>query len=376
MGQAAKKNKFYKDFTTALLKYHSSLQDNGAHSDEKLTNFLAVCQVVGTRWHTSDPDFLVAYQRTLTGDDEKLKDALVAFFDTFLSATWPRDDAQTEFELTLALVVQVLPTFGDLIGQFDDVQSLECQVLQHLGLENAVVRLAPQLHELSAFQGWNPLCRELAPAKAAAHSKSRRYGMRFSTEVAVAPVVRVMWLTVTLADAVSAERLLDRMRQGVVPAPPLAASLPYTVKAVTQEGEDTQLAGVLGLHLGLPLSSTLNWAFHEGDAEVKAALAQLKARASDEAAGLLAKVVVTPSPDVAMPEGVVGGERASDFFGKALPQLQVVFYRKSPHTGIPAVEGRALYCRFTPEELAPALQSLLRILARNGIEEVEVVRPQ
>lgn len=375
MGQSAKKNKFFKTFEDALLKYSGTFGSEGHTTEVQVEAFLDVCRVIGTRWQSPDSEFQLAFRRALTSPVPALRQALLRFFDVFLSSTWPREDARGEYELTLSLVVQVLPSYGDVIGEFDDVSTLATQLAAQLGVDPQSLQIDKSLHELTPYQGWSSICSEVAFAKTAAQRKPSRPGMRFSTEVAVAPVVRHMWVTVTFPDEAGAASVLDRMRQGQFFHPPLQASLPYTVKAVMEAAQETCQAGVLGLYLGLPLSSAVQWAFYEGDLELQAALKALASGTAEQPQNLHAKVVVAAASEVSLPEGVVGAERASEVFGKGLPEVQVLFYRKSPRTSVLSAAGRVLYCRAAPDELEPALQSLIVLLARHGIQEVEVVRP-
>lgn len=376
MGQGKQKKAFFSAAEQALATL-------GQATDSEIADaVLEVCRLTGARWFSpSDTDIAALYARALESRNATVRNGLSRFLDALIGSLWPsRDSTNPELDLFVGLAVQVLPTFGDVIGDLDDTQPLRDALGEALNLAGCRIHLDSGVYDADIHAGWPDLRDGLRAAKEdAQRAHGPRQCFRFSAGIAAAPVTRFMWARLSFDTQAQGSAALERL---ATPLPlDIQLPLPYTVRSVTQAGADQHLAGVRVLGAGLPFSTLQMWAFHEGESELRAALASIAQHQGCAAHEIRARVVVVEQPSIALPEGVLGADEAAKTVGKSDPQVQVLFARRSAvksrdkgSAGDQPVStlGRALFARASSRTLEPTVRAAVQALGALGLTEVEL----
>ncbi len=372
MGQGKQKKAFFSATERALATLGQAT-DTEVHSA-----VLELCKLTGARWfNAEDSDIAALYARALESRNATVRNGLTRFLDALTGSLWPsRDSTNPELDLFVGIACQVLPTFCDVIGDVDEVQPLQTALTQALSLSGCRVQVDPGVYDADIHAGWPGVLASMRSAKEdPARTQGPRQCFRFSTGIAAAPVTRFMWARLSFDTEVDGMAALEKLS---TPLPlNLQLPLPYTVRSVTQAGADQHLAGFRLLGMGLPFSTLQMWAFHEGESELRAALASIAQHQGCAPQDVRARVVVVEQPSIALPEGVLGADEAARTVGKSDPQVQVLFARKSDSkasAGVLPVStlGRALFARASSRTLEPTVRAAVQTLGALGLTEVEL----
>lgn len=370
MGQAKQKRQFLTSSRALFARLGSATTEA-----QRSQGVLQVCQSGAARWLQGDDPFIqAAYAQARDASDAAVREGLCRFLDTFFGALWPcASSADPELDLFVGVPVQVLPTAGDVIGDFDDTGPLRQALAAALDLEGCALELDPGLFDLPVYESWPAILATLVPAKNdPLRAQGPRASFRFSEEIAVAPVTRMMWARLSFEQPRQLSVALTRLEQPVE-LENVQAALPYTLRSFVRDGQQTCLAGVRALAVAAPFTALRQWAFHEGETELQAALRDLQVRQGLTPSQLQAQVAVVEQPAIALPEGVLGAEEAAAALGRSEPQVQIVLGTEGA-AGLVRGVGRVMFARSSDAALATTLQAAVRALAAQGVPQVALAR--